>query len=73
MPRSPRCYSLDLRPKADAAGEAGTAYRRELQAIDDDCAFLQATKHGRREGEDADLDRVRAIARTRTWRNLQGV
>ena len=66
---------LQLRSKTDAAAEAAiwNQYTLDVAAIDDDRAFLRATNAGAEKTVEADLDRVRAIAASRAWRNVDGV
>ncbi len=66
---------LQLREKTDAAGEAAiwAQCKMETAAIDADRDFLRATNTGGEKTADADLERVRRIASSRQWRNVDGV
>jgi len=66
---------LQLRGKTDAAGESAIweQCKMEMAAIDADRDFLRAANTGAEKTADADLDRVRRIATSRSWRNVDGV
>lgn len=66
---------LALRTCVDAAAEAaiGEQLAADLRAIDDDRAFLRATNTGAEKTREDDIARVRRIAETRSWRNVEGV
>ncbi len=66
---------LALRPKTDAHSEAALweQCKADIAAIDDDRAFLRATNTGAEKTQDADIERVRQIAASRVWRNVDGV
>ncbi|MEZ5636770.1 MAG: HD domain-containing phosphohydrolase [Burkholderiaceae bacterium] len=66
---------LQLRERSDAAAEAAiwAQCKAETAAIDADREFLRATNAGGEKTADADLERVRHIASSRAWRNVDGV
>ena len=66
---------LSLREKRDAEAEATVwaGYWTEVQAIDDDRAFLRKTNTGGEFMSEADQQRVRNIGQTRQWRNVEGI
>ncbi len=66
---------LALRPKTDAQAEAALweQCKADVAAIDDDRAFLRATNTGAEKTQDADIERVRQIAASRVWRNVDGL
>ena len=69
-----RCQ-LALRTRTDASAEAAIweQCRGDIAAIEADRDFLRATNTGAEKTVDADLERVRQIASSRVWRNVQGV
>ena len=66
---------LELRRKVDSDAEAAisTRYRAEMDALDADRAFLRSTNIGSEKTGDDALQRVRQIAGSRVWRNVEGV
>lgn len=66
---------LQLRGSADVAAQAAIwdQCKADIAAIDEDRAFLRATNAGAEKTVDADLQRVRQIASSRVWRNVQGL
>jgi len=66
---------LELRPQRDAAAEADcwAACRGELDALDDERAFLRRANIGVEAMRPADQQRVREIGAGRRWRNPAGV
>ena len=66
---------LELRSKVNpqAEGAIWTGYRSELERLESDRAFLRATNIGAESTNDETLQRVRQIAGSRVWRNVQGV
>ena len=66
---------LELRRKVDSEAEAAisTRYRAEMDALDADRAFLRSTNIGSEKTGDDALQRVRQIAGSRVWRNVEGV
>ena len=66
---------LALRDKKDAEAEAQewAAYWKEVQAIDDDRAFLRKANTGGEAMAEADQQRVRNISQQRVWRNVDGI
>lgn len=66
---------LALRSKVQVDPEAAllTHYRAELESLESDRAFLRATNAGAETTREDALQRVRQIAVSRVWRNVQGV
>ncbi len=66
---------LELRRKVNPEAEAAisTRYRAEMDALDADRAFLRGTNTGSEKTGDDTLARVRQIAGSRVWRNVEGV
>ena len=66
---------LELRRKVDSDAEAAisTRYRAEMDALDADRAFLRSTNIGSEKTGDDTLARVRQIAGSRVWRDVEGV
>lgn len=66
---------LALREQRDAAAEARlwSEAREKINALDADRDFLRAVNRGAESMKDADLQRVRDIARYNTWRSVSGV
>ena len=66
---------LELRRKVDSDAEAAisTRYRAEMDALDADRAFLRSTNIGSEKTNDDTLARVRQIAGSRVWRDVEGV
>ena len=66
---------LELRSKvdADAEGAIWAGYRAEMDALESDRAFLRKTNVGAETTKEEALQRVRQIAVSRVWRNVQGV
>ncbi|MGP1629474.1 MAG: HD domain-containing phosphohydrolase [Giesbergeria sp.] len=66
---------LALRPVVNAGAEetAVAGLQRELQAIDEDRAFLRRSNLGVESMKAADQERVREIGAQRQWRNCDGV
>ena len=66
---------LELRGKVNPDAEAAiwTGYRAEMEALEADRAFLRATNVGAEKTQDDTLQRVRQIAGSRVWRNVEGV
>lgn len=66
---------LQLRGKADAAAEAAIweQHKIDIAALEADRDFLRTTNIGAERMHDADLERVRRIAASRVWRNVDGV
>ena len=66
---------LSLREKRDAEAEAvlWAGYWKEVQAIDDDRAFVRRANTGGEAMRDADQQRIRDIGQQRKWRNIDGV
>ena len=66
---------LDLRSKTQAEAEAAiwVDYRAQMEALDDERVFLRTTNVGNEATNDEALARVRRIASSRTWRNVEGV
>ena len=66
---------LELRRKVDSEAEAAisTRYRAEMDALDADRAFLRSTNIGSEKTGDDTLARVRQIAGSRVWRDVEGV
>ena len=66
---------LALRPKPDANAQAqiGGQYKADIAAIEDDRLFLRAANAGAEKTDDKDLARVRQIASSRVWRNVDGM
>ncbi|MDD5250844.1 MAG: GAF domain-containing protein [Rhodocyclaceae bacterium] len=67
--------TLALREKRDAAAEAvlWAGYWQQVQALDDDRAFVRKTNTGGEFMSEADQQRIRAIGQQRKWRNTDGV
>ncbi|GAA4421926.1 HD-GYP domain-containing protein [Acidovorax lacteus] len=66
---------LALRPVADAAAEAQVqaGLQAQLQALEDDRAFLRRANQGQEVMPEADRQRVRDLATAYQWRNPDGV
>ena len=66
---------LKLRTKLNPEAEAAlwTGYRAEMEQLESDRAFLRATNAGAETTKDDALQRVRHIASSRVWRNVEGV
>ncbi len=66
---------LALRPCVDASAESGSVAecQAKLDALDADRDFLRAANVGGETMSESDVERVRAIASGRTWRNVEGV
>ena len=66
---------LELRQKLNPEAEAAisTRYRAEMDALDADRAFLRSNNMGSEKTDDDTLARVRQIAVSRVWRNVEGV
>ena len=66
---------LQLRTRSDAQAEAAlwSQYAADIKAIDDDRAFVRAINIGAEKTVEEDLQRVRQIASSRVWRNVEGV
>ncbi len=66
---------LELRAKVnpDAETAVWAGYRSEMDALEADRAFLRATNVGAEKTMDDALQRVRQIAGSRLWRNVEGV
>jgi len=66
---------LALRPAVDPGAEAVAlaSLQREMQAIDDDRAFLRHCNRGVEAMQAADQQRVRSLSAQRQWRNVDGV
>ena len=66
---------LDLRAKVDPEAESAiwADYRVEMDSLEDDRVFLRATNVGAEAMRDETLERVRKIAGSRVWRNVEGV
>lgn len=66
---------LALRELRDASAESRvwTECRAQIEALDADRTFLRAANKGTESMGEADLQRVRDMGRTNTWRNVAGV
>ena len=66
---------LALRSKVDPEAETAiwANYRSEMDTLEDDRTFLRATNAGAESTGDVALQRVRQIAGSRVWRNVEGV
>ena len=66
---------LALRSKVDPEAETAiwANYRSEMDTLENDRAFLRATNVGAESTGDVALQRVRQIAGSRVWRNVEGV
>ncbi len=66
---------LELRNKVNADAESAiwAGYRAEMDALESDRAFLRKTNVGAETTKEEALQRVRQIAVSRVWRNVQGV
>jgi HD-GYP domain-containing protein (c-di-GMP phosphodiesterase class II) len=66
---------LQLRQRGDTQAEAAVwnRYAVDIKAIDADRAFVRATNTGAEKTLDKDIQRVRQIASSRVWRNVEGV
>jgi HD-GYP domain-containing protein (c-di-GMP phosphodiesterase class II) len=66
---------LELREKRDAEAEASiwAGHWKEVQAIEDDRAFVRKSNTGGEAMSEADQQRIRDIGSKRKWRNVGGV
>ena len=66
---------LELRDKVQPEAEAAiwTGFRADIEALESDRAFLRATNAGAESMRDEALARVRQIASSRVWRNVEGM
>ena len=66
---------IELRNKVDADAESAiwAGYRAEMDALESDRSFLRKTNVGAETTKEEALQRVRQIAVSRVWRNVQGV
>jgi hypothetical protein len=66
---------LELREKVQPEAEAAiwTGFRADIEALESDRAFLRATNAGAESMRDEALARVRQIASSRVWRNVEGM
>lgn len=66
---------LALRKQTDASMEAQVwaLAREQIEALEDDRAFLRTVNQGAESMKDADLQRVRNIGQQRMWRNVSGL
>ncbi len=66
---------LTLREKRDAEAEATlwAGYWNEVQAVDDDRAFVRRANTGGEAMSEADQQRIRDIGHLRRWRNTEGL
>ncbi len=66
---------LELRSKVSPEAETAiwVNYRAEMDALEADRAFLRTTNVGSETTRDESLQRVRQIAGSRVWRNVEGV
>ncbi len=66
---------LELRTKVDAEAESAiwADYRMQMDSLEDDRSFLRVTNIGAEAMPEPVLDRVRRIAGSRVWRNVDGV
>lgn len=66
---------LEQRNKVNPEAEAAiwSDYRVALDALEDDKVFLRSTNIGAEKTDDQAITRVRAIAGSRVWRNVDGV
>ena len=66
---------LELRSKVNPEAETAiwVDYRAQMEALEADRSFLRSTNIGSESTTDASLQRVRQIAGSRVWRNVEGV
>ena len=66
---------LALRPQTDPQAEAKLSreFRDQVDALDDDRAFLRATNTGSESMPDASIQRVRQIGQAHQWRGIDGL
>lgn len=79
LKRDARIYALQqqlaLRSRVDESAETAiqAKYRVQIKAIDDDRKFIRNANTGSEAMSEADMLRVSAIARRRSWRNIDGI
>ena len=68
-----RQFALRPKPDANAQAQIWGQYKADIAAIEDDRLFLRAANAGAEKTDDKDLARVRQIASSRVWRNVDGM